>query len=62
MKNSSVKDMTLWHAAQRLVYPNRWPSDHHPFPREQASVKRKRASWLYYTLLDDPVLRAKVLP
>lgn len=55
-------DVTLWHAAQRLVYPQRSPSNNPPFPREQCSVKRKVASWLYYTLLDDPSLRSKVLP
>ena len=54
-------DMMLWHAVQRLVYPGRWPSNHPPFPHPQVSVKRKVASWLYYTLLDSPELRAKVI-
>jgi hypothetical protein len=55
-------DLPLWHQAQRLVYRRRCPSDHPPFPRSEASVKRKVASWLYYTLLDSPDLRAKVIP
>lgn len=50
----------LWKLVQGLVYPHRWPSDHPPFAREECSPKRKRASWLYYTLLDNPLLRIEM--
>jgi hypothetical protein len=56
-------DMDLWHTVQRIVYPRAaLPSNHPPFPSETASPKRRPASWLYFTLLDDAQLRAKVLP
>ncbi len=61
MNREPASDLELWRQTQRIVYPRRWPSDHPPFSRAEVSVKRKRASWLYYTLLDNFDLRAKVL-
>jgi hypothetical protein len=58
---ATPSDPGLWRQVQRIVYPRRSPSDHPPFARSDASPKRKVASWLYYTLLDDSGLRAKVL-
>jgi hypothetical protein len=54
-------EMTLWHAVQRIVYPRRSPSYGPPFRRETCAPWRRPASWLYYTLLDSPELRAKVI-
>lgn len=56
----ALTDPALWAAVQRVTYPKRSPSDCPPFARSECSVKRKPASWLYYTLLDSPSLRAKV--
>jgi hypothetical protein len=56
-------DMKLWHDVQRIAYPKRSPSNSPPFTRGlHMGPKRKPASWLYYLLLDDAELRAKVLP
>jgi hypothetical protein len=56
MRDPAV-DPGLWQRVQELVYPRRTPSKYPPFARSEASVTRKRASWLYYTLLDDRSLR-----
>lgn len=62
MVERSATDRLLWQEVQRIAYPKRSPSDHPPFPRDQCSPGRKPASWLYWELLDDAGLRAKVLP
>lgn len=51
----------LWTACQRIAYPGRIPSKGSPFARETCSPKRRPASWLYYTLLDNPGLRIDVI-
>lgn len=53
----AATDSGLWHQVQRIVYPRRFPSNHPPFERSECSPKRKPASWLYYTLLDNPEVR-----
>lgn len=55
----SMADFLLWQRVQRIVYPDRRPSRHQPFPARECSSKNKPASWLYHTLLADADLRAK---
>lgn len=57
----TLTDPALWAQVQRIVYPKRSPSEHPPFPRKACCVHRRIASWLYYKLLDDSALRAKVI-
>jgi hypothetical protein len=54
-------DPALWSQVQRIVYPHRMPSEHPPFARRACCVHRRIASWLYYKLLDNSALRAKVI-
>jgi hypothetical protein len=57
-------DMPLWHACQRIAYPERrvtGVSDHPPFLGPVPSPRRMPASWLYHKLASDPALRQKVL-
>lgn len=58
----SEHNQPLWAHVQRLVYPDRWPSEHRPFPAASCTPKRKPASWLYHKLAADTALRAQVLP
>jgi hypothetical protein len=54
---SADLDLDLWHRVQRIVYPQRWPSNGAPFPIEVCSIHWRPASWLYWTLLGSPDLR-----
>lgn len=50
-------DQSLWLACQQIVYGWSIATTNPPFAAELCSPKRKRASWLYQTLMADPVLR-----
>ncbi len=59
----SAVDLPLWHACQRIAYPNigLCVSDHPPFLGPLPRPNRMRASWLYHKLSRDSILRAKVV-
>jgi hypothetical protein len=58
---SPAENQELWRECQRIAWPRKSPSEYPPFAREICAPWRRPASWLYYTLLDDPELRAAVL-